>query len=174
MAVKEFYANLAASTLNGAITNVATTIVVASAASFPATPNFTIIVGTEIMLVTGVSGTTFTVTRGQEGTTATAWSTGLFVYITITDASIRRLCRQSLAGSNTSARREINFVNGESIAVTLTDDATNDKCDIGIAVVLHQFAGAPTGTPAAGTMAYDTTNNKLYVYNGSWRGVMVT
>lgn len=35
-------------------------------------------------------------------------------------------------------------------------------------------AGAPTGTPIAGKGAfiYDTTNNKLYVYNGSaWKSV---
>jgi hypothetical protein len=39
-------------------------------------------------------------------------------------------------------------------------------------------AGAPTGTPTAyaGTVAqiYDTTNNKLYVYNGAWKGVVLT
>lgn len=36
-------------------------------------------------------------------------------------------------------------------------------------------AGAPTGTPTAYTgkvaMEYDTTNNKLYVYNGAWKSV---
>lgn len=36
-------------------------------------------------------------------------------------------------------------------------------------------AGTPTGTPATETgtvaMVYDTTNNKLYVYNGAWKSV---
>jgi hypothetical protein len=32
-------------------------------------------------------------------------------------------------------------------------------------------AGAPTGTPPNGSMAYDTTNNKFYVYNGAWKSV---
>lgn len=35
-------------------------------------------------------------------------------------------------------------------------------------------AGTPTGTPTAYTgkvaMIYDTTNNKLYIYNGGWKG----
>jgi hypothetical protein len=39
-------------------------------------------------------------------------------------------------------------------------------------------AGPPTGvpTPRAGYAAfvYDTVNNKLWVYNGAWRGVVLT
>jgi hypothetical protein len=39
-------------------------------------------------------------------------------------------------------------------------------------------AGAPTGVPAAQTgtcaLVYDTTNDRLMVYNGAWRGVTVT
>lgn len=38
-------------------------------------------------------------------------------------------------------------------------------------------AGAPTGAPTAHTgrvaMVYDTSNNRIYVYNGSWRSVAV-
>jgi hypothetical protein len=39
-------------------------------------------------------------------------------------------------------------------------------------------AGAPTGTPTAQTgvvpVAYDSTNNKLWIYNGTWKGVVLS
>lgn len=35
-------------------------------------------------------------------------------------------------------------------------------------------AGAPTGTPDNGTTVYDTTNNRLYVYNGAWKSVVLS
>lgn len=42
-------------------------------------------------------------------------------------------------------------------------------------VYIPTSAGAPTGIPTAYTgkvaMQYDTTNNKLYVYNGAWKSV---
>jgi hypothetical protein len=43
---------------------------------------------------------------------------------------------------------------------------------------VNACAGAPTGVPTAPpggakAMVYDTTNNKLWVYNGSWRGVVL-
>jgi hypothetical protein len=37
--------------------------------------------------------------------------------------------------------------------------------------VLATVAGTPTGTPPNGTMVYDTTANKLWVYNGAWKSV---
>ena len=67
---KEEVANLAQTTLNGGINNSVTSLVVTSATHFPGDGNFRILVDSEIMLVTAVSGTTFTVTRGAEGTTA--------------------------------------------------------------------------------------------------------
>lgn len=65
-----------------------TSVVVTSAATFPATPNFRIRIESEIMLVTAVSGTTFTVTRGAEGTTGAAHGAGVGVFHIITATSI--------------------------------------------------------------------------------------
>lgn len=43
-------------------------------------------------------------------------------------------------------------------------------------VGLPKTAGTPTGVPnnGAGVMVYDTSANKIWVYNGSWRSVAVT
>ena len=63
----EQFKNLASTTLSGDIDNATTSVGVASAMGFTG-GNFRILVDSEIMLVTGVSGTTFTVVRHQEGT----------------------------------------------------------------------------------------------------------
>jgi Flp pilus assembly protein TadG len=70
--------------LNGGITSSQTTITVNLATSFPTSPftQFRIVVGSEIMLVTAVSGIgnkTWTVQRGQDGTTAAAKISGTTV-----------------------------------------------------------------------------------------------
>lgn len=64
------YSNNPSTTLSGSVTAVATSITVASATGFPTQGKFTIIVDSEIMLVTGVAGTVWTVERGAESTTA--------------------------------------------------------------------------------------------------------
>lgn len=70
----EKYTNNAASTLNGAINNSTTSVVVTSASGFPTTGNFRILIDSEIMLVTSVSSNTFTVTRAHENTAAASHS----------------------------------------------------------------------------------------------------
>lgn len=66
----EQLANNASTTLNGAINNSVTSVVVTDGSKFPSTGNFRILVGTELMLVTARSSNTLTVTRGIESTTA--------------------------------------------------------------------------------------------------------
>lgn len=66
------YKNNPSTTLSGALTAGATTLSVTSEALFPTLGRFTIIIDSEIILVTGVSGTTWTIERGAEGTTAAA------------------------------------------------------------------------------------------------------
>lgn len=66
------YANNPQTTLSGAIAAGSTSISVASGSLFPSAGRFTVIVDAEIMLVTGVAGTTWTVERGHDGTVAAA------------------------------------------------------------------------------------------------------
>jgi hypothetical protein len=66
-------------TLSAAITSSATSLTVASDAGFPTTAPFTVTIGTEDLTVTAVSGTTWTVTRGANGTTAAAQAAGATV-----------------------------------------------------------------------------------------------
>ena len=88
-AVQQAVLNLlsAKTTLTSTITAGQTSITVASDAAFPA-PNFNIYIGSEILLVTAVSGaknTTWTVVRGQQGTTAAAANSGAVVTPTAGD-----------------------------------------------------------------------------------------
>ena len=64
----ERFANKAITTLNGGINGVVTSLVVADPSKFPTSPQFRILIDDELLLVTGVSGSTFTVQRGTEGT----------------------------------------------------------------------------------------------------------
>ena len=72
--------NFAETTLAAAITDTSgTSITVTSSASFPSAP-FIIGIDTECMLVTNVSGATWTVTRGYESSTAATHDNGAPVY----------------------------------------------------------------------------------------------
>lgn len=83
------FTNNAESTLSGAITAGATSLTVASASAFPTAGNFTIVVDAEIMLVTGVAGATFTVVRGQEGTSAATHALGAIVRHVVTADALK-------------------------------------------------------------------------------------
>jgi len=67
-------------TLNGAINASTTTIVLTNAAQFPSTGTSFVLIGTEMIQYTGISGNTLTgVTRGARGTTAASHSDGVTV-----------------------------------------------------------------------------------------------
>lgn len=116
------HANNVSTTLGTTITNSSTTVIVASADGFPSisagqTFNITFdsFVGNiEIMIVTAVSGTTFTVTRGAEGTNAVAWNSGSIIQLRPTADSVDRkadLASPALTGTPT--------VNGLPIAASV-------------------------------------------------------
>jgi len=87
----ELYGNNPTATLNGGINNAVTSLSVVSAAALPTgTGQFRIIIDSEIMLVTNVSGTTLTITRGTEGTTSASHSDGASISVILTAASVLR------------------------------------------------------------------------------------
>ena len=86
---EELYVNDPGTTLAAAITSTgATTISVSSSTGYPSTGNFRILVDTELMLVTSVSGTTWTVTRGIESTTAATHLNGVAVNHILTQGAL--------------------------------------------------------------------------------------
>jgi hypothetical protein len=89
----EKFANNAQTTLVGDINDSVTSISVASGSGFPASEQFRIRIDNELMLVTtgGSGSTTWTVTRGVEGTTATAHCGGALVTHGLTAGAIQNL-----------------------------------------------------------------------------------
>lgn len=89
------FANNATTTLNGAITNVATTMTVAAFSTFPTAvtgvTQFRVLIDTELILVTNVATTTWTISRGAEGTTGAAHSTGATVTHIVSAAALAGL-----------------------------------------------------------------------------------
>jgi hypothetical protein len=86
--MSERYTTLGGSTLDGAINNSVTSLDVASASSFPAAGDFRIRIDDEILKVTGVSGVTFTVVRGQEGTSAASHVDASVITEVLTQAAL--------------------------------------------------------------------------------------
>ena len=92
------FANNCNTTLNGGITAIATSMVVTSATGFPAPTGSQYFYCTladaatqttiEIVKVTAVSGTTFTIVRGQDGTTGTIFASGAVVSLRLVAASL--------------------------------------------------------------------------------------
>lgn len=88
----ELFANSASTTLSGnggSITAGATSLSVASSAAFPAASSsartqFRALIDSEVVLVTNVSGTTWTVVRNVDGTTAASHNDGATVAAVIT------------------------------------------------------------------------------------------
>jgi hypothetical protein len=77
----ERFANSAQTTISqlGGISPASLSVTVASVALFPTSPQFRIRIGNELMLVTGIIGNTFTITRGEEGSAIASHAFGAIV-----------------------------------------------------------------------------------------------
>lgn len=84
------------STLSSGITDSATSMSVASATGLPTEGDFFLNVGAEIVLATHISGTTLTIIRAQEGTSAVAHSGGAAVTDVITAGEFENRCNERM------------------------------------------------------------------------------
>lgn len=144
----EQLANNASSTLNGALDNVMTTVTVINGTPFSSSGTFRIIVDSEIMLVSAISGNVMTVTRGQEGTAAVSHSNGATVTQIVTASAFVQL--------------HSDLMNIESIGhrLTLTSATPIPTSDVTGATTIYL-------TPYQSTRIalYDTTNSRWVMYS---------
>src|SRR4051812_31816866 len=83
-----------------------TTITVSSSNGYPTDGEFSIKIDREIMLVTNITGTDWTVPRAQEGTTASGHLNLTTVFMPLTEDDLLKLNVQSINGTVQSARRQ--------------------------------------------------------------------
>lgn len=140
----ERFANDVATVLVGTITSGATSLVVASSSGFPSAGNFRIRIDDEIMTVTGVSGTTWTVSRNSEtvpgGSGAAAHDDGATVAHVLTAGGLAQAIRDSVEILlDYTAVTDIN--NGTAVpAVTWTDVGTNQSFTVASASSVVEIA----------------------------------
>lgn len=130
----EQFANKAVTTLFGPIGSGDLTLEVSSAAAFPGSPQFRILIDSEILLVTGVVGTTFTVSRGQEGTSAVAHLNAAVVTLILTAGALTQLKADAftaggdLTGTATSQTIGALAVTDGKVAAANKDGAAGTAC----------------------------------------------
>lgn len=130
----EKFANQAYSTLNGTIGAGDGTLVVTSAILFPTTPQFRVKIDNEILLVTGVLGKTFTVSRGEEGTTAASHTTGATIKHVLTAGALAVLKTDTftaggdLTGTATSQTIAALAVTDGKVAAANKDGVAGTAC----------------------------------------------
>jgi hypothetical protein len=119
--------NSAASTLAAAITDAATSIVVANSATFlPGTAgSFRVKIDDELLIVSSISGNTLTVTRGAESTTAIGHDAGATVQAVLTAASLAAAIAEGAGGGGGSPiawnETPTGAVNGSNTLFTLAN-----------------------------------------------------
>ncbi len=93
------FANAFSTVLSSAVDNVTTSFPVASVTGAPACP-FRAIVNGEIVIATGLATLTYTVTRGAEGTTAAAHSSGAAFTHIVTAAALASFVQNPMSAQD--------------------------------------------------------------------------
>lgn len=131
MAVRNYSNTAQDTTLNGGITDSATTATVTAATGWPAAP-FTILINAEVILVGGRSGTSLSsMTRAFDGTTATAHTNGDAVKVVVVAQDFEEAVSTVGGGVETvntvsasGTTETLDLGDGNVHDVTLSDDCT--------------------------------------------------
>lgn len=154
----ERLANNATSTLAAALSSGATSLTVAAAAAFPNAGNFRIKIDAELLLVTAVAGNVFTVTRGAEGTTAAAHTSGSAVKHVLTAASLETFIGEEITAAIADLPTDADLTAVQSAVDDVEADVAQLESDVsdlttevaGKAAAVHTHAQADvTGLVAA-------------------------
>lgn len=126
----EQIANNASTTLSGSVNGSSNpvTLTVSSASGFPSSGNFRIIIDSEILLVTAVSGTSWTCTRAQDGTTIAAHSSSTAVTHILTKSALQNVINEFFGVGTYANRPAAGFAGRKYFATdgpyTYVDDGT--------------------------------------------------
>jgi len=180
------FANNCNTTLSSSLTNVATTMSVTSASAFPSPTGSQYFYCTladaatqttiEIVKVTAVSGTTFTIVRGQDGTTGTAFSADAVVSLRLVRANLNDFPKldedNTFTGSNAyGTPASITLTNGTNLPIIngTTGTLSVARGGTGLTSLTAGYIPYGNGTSAfnSGTgLTFDGTNLKLGTSNG--------
>jgi hypothetical protein len=120
MVAHEQLVNSAITTVADELSSAATSMVVVNAGGFPAEGNFRICVETEVMLVTNVSGSTFTVVRGTDDTTAAVHHVDAQVFAVATADGLNRMISEQIS-TFAPERPPFKLMDSSGVTLTLTD-----------------------------------------------------
>ena len=169
----ERFANSAQTSLSAAISSGDTSLTVASASAFPGSPQFRVRIGAELLLVTAVGGTTWTVTRGVEGTTAAAHAAGDSVTQVLTAAAVGGWAALGEANTFTTGTQTIQTGAAGTVgqvvkgAASQTADLQQWQDSSGTALAAVSAGGEITCTKLSGQKSKVGTNAGTSVTLGS-------
>jgi hypothetical protein len=152
----ERFSNQASTTLASLVGLGDLTLTVQGTAHFPTQPEFRIRIGQELMLVTGVSGVTWTVTRGIEGTLASAHAAGTAVVAVLTAGALDELRAEIEAEDRTAS--------GIRTASTVVVTSSATAPFAGQVLAATNGTAAQWGNPDSQSYASAGSDTDMFVY----------